>query len=109
VYVLSLYASQEVRTYTKIVRDIYLAMPVLVLNRYARVKCRIVDDMFVPARTRRWNKEAHERSVHGFWDQNPELSCTSFAELKAATNSFHEANLLGQGGFGKVYKVAQFK
>ncbi|XP_008659850.2 G-type lectin S-receptor-like serine/threonine-protein kinase B120 isoform X4 [Zea mays] len=56
------------------------------------------------ARTRRWNKEAHERSVHGFWDQNPELSCTSFAELKAATNSFHEANLLGQGGFGKVYK-----
>jgi hypothetical protein len=59
--------------------------------------------MFLPG-TRR-NKEAHERGVHDFWDQNLELSCISFEDLTSATNSFHEANMLGKGGFGKVYKV----
>ncbi|RCV22151.1 hypothetical protein SETIT_4G197400v2 [Setaria italica] len=39
-----------------------------------------------------------------FWDQNLELSCISFEDITAATNCFHETNMLGQGGFGKVYK-----
>ncbi|CAL5054021.1 unnamed protein product [Urochloa decumbens] len=39
-----------------------------------------------------------------FWDQNLELSCISFEDITAATNSFHETNMLGRGGFGKVYK-----
>ncbi|XP_066376933.1 G-type lectin S-receptor-like serine/threonine-protein kinase B120 isoform X2 [Miscanthus floridulus] len=56
------------------------------------------------SRDTRRNKEAHERSVHDFWDQNLELSCISFEDLTSATNSFHEANMLGKGGFGKVYK-----
>ncbi|XP_040379086.1 G-type lectin S-receptor-like serine/threonine-protein kinase At1g61400 isoform X2 [Oryza brachyantha] len=41
---------------------------------------------------------------HDSWDQNLEFACISFEEVATATNSFHETNMLGQGGFGKVYK-----
>ncbi|CAL5054011.1 unnamed protein product [Urochloa decumbens] len=49
------------------------------------------------------NKEALKAPLT-FWDQNLELSCISFEDITAATNSFHETNMLGRGGFGKVYK-----
>ncbi|CAL5039646.1 unnamed protein product [Urochloa decumbens] len=49
------------------------------------------------------NKEALKAPLT-FWDQNLELSCISFEDITAATNSFHETNMLGKGGFGKVYK-----
>lgn len=29
----------------------------------------------------------------------------SYAELRAATDAFDKANILGQGGYGPVYKV----
>ncbi|CAN6193969.1 unnamed protein product [Urochloa humidicola] len=49
------------------------------------------------------NKEAL-KAPSTFWDQNLELSCISFKDIAAATNSFHDTNMLGRGGFGKVYK-----
>lgn len=34
-----------------------------------------------------------------------DLPLFSFNELATATNSFHNSNKLGQGGFGPVYRV----
>ena len=34
-----------------------------------------------------------------------ELPLLDFEKLVSATNNFHEANKLGQGGFGSVYRV----
>lgn len=34
----------------------------------------------------------------------PKLRIFSFSELKAATRNFRSDTLLGEGGFGKVYK-----
>ena len=34
-----------------------------------------------------------------------ELPLLDLEKLAAATNNFHEANKLGQGGFGPVYRV----
>lgn len=37
-----------------------------------------------------------------------ELPLYSFEKLANATDQFNEANLLGKGGFGPVYKVVSF-
>lgn len=36
--------------------------------------------------------------------ENPNLKVFTFADLKAATRNFKPDTLLGEGGFGKVYK-----
>jgi hypothetical protein len=38
-------------------------------------------------------------------DQSPEPHNLSLKDLKEITNDFSDERLLGQGGFGKVYKV----
>lgn len=38
-------------------------------------------------------------------DKNVELPFISFENIVTATDSFSDHNMLGQGGFGKVYKV----
>uniref|UniRef100_A0A0D9W9Z0 Receptor-like serine/threonine-protein kinase n=1 Tax=Leersia perrieri TaxID=77586 RepID=A0A0D9W9Z0_9ORYZ len=47
----------------------------------------------------------HFNTFHESWDQNLELPNISFEDLTFATNSFNDTNILGKGGFGKVYKV----
>lgn len=43
-------------------------------------------------------------SVSGKFLETPNLKMFSFGDLKAATKSFKSNELLGEGGFGKVYK-----
>lgn len=40
-------------------------------------------------------------------DENIELPLVSFKDIVTATNDFSNENMLGQGGFGKVYKVTK--
>lgn len=48
----------------------------------------------------------------GFGEGSPsegfEFSVVSFSDITTVTNNFHQSFLIGQGGFGKVYKVKSF-
>lgn len=46
----------------------------------------------------------HERHTGSSSDKNNNTYKLTFRELAAATRNFREANLIGEGGFGKVYK-----
>ncbi|XP_037479849.1 G-type lectin S-receptor-like serine/threonine-protein kinase B120 isoform X2 [Triticum dicoccoides] len=46
----------------------------------------------------------HLSTSQEVWDQNLEFQSIMFEDIAAATNSFHDTNVLGKGGFGKVYK-----
>ncbi|KAF7004632.1 hypothetical protein CFC21_019835 [Triticum aestivum] len=46
----------------------------------------------------------HLSTSQEVWDQNLEFQYIMFEDIAAATNSFHDTNVLGKGGFGKVYK-----
>ncbi|XP_037487801.1 receptor-like serine/threonine-protein kinase SD1-8 [Triticum dicoccoides] len=61
-------------------------------------------------RGNRPNKDNQAKSVLGgasnqlIGDENIELPLVSFRDIVTATNDFSNENMLGQGGFGKVYK-----
>ncbi|XBJ05640.1 hypothetical protein VPH35_024386 [Triticum aestivum] len=47
----------------------------------------------------------HLRPSQEVWDQSLEFPRITFEDIAAATNGFHDTNMLGKGGFGKVYKA----
>jgi hypothetical protein len=49
--------------------------------------------------------------VSGAIPQNPSIAVHSvnLATLKHVTGNFSETNIIGQGGFGVVYKVSPFQ
>lgn len=55
----------------------------------------------------------HKEMLQGYMSatelchENRELQFVSFEDILTATQNFSEDNMLGQGGFGKVYKVTQ--
>ncbi|OVA08774.1 Protein kinase domain [Macleaya cordata] len=58
-------------------------------------------DMEISLKTHNVNEESPDQNMLG---DNPDLKIITFKELASATDNFSEANLLGQGGFGSVYK-----
>uniref|UniRef100_A0A0E0DCZ3 non-specific serine/threonine protein kinase n=1 Tax=Oryza meridionalis TaxID=40149 RepID=A0A0E0DCZ3_9ORYZ len=44
---------------------------------------------------------------HELFEQNLEFPYINFEDITTATDNFSDSNVLGKGGFGKVYKVAK--
>ena len=50
-----------------------------------------------------------ESTSNELGDEDLELPFFSFRDIVSATNNFSEGNMLGRGGFRKVYKVTTMK
>ena len=56
-------------------------------------------------------KDTATREVLKLWrieESNSDFMLFDFTQIKEATSNFSEANKLGEGGFGSVYKVIIF-
>ena len=73
-------------------------------------KGRATSLVFRQARHR--NNDVHKEILSAsdeLGDENLDLPFVCFGNIVSATNNFSEDNMLGQGGFGKVYKVTSKK
>ncbi|CAH2034364.1 unnamed protein product [Thlaspi arvense] len=68
-----------------------VAITLLALGLYARRRCRR-------------DKNTRERDLRA---QGLQTVCFTWRQLQTATNDFDQANKLGEGGFGSVFKVCQ--
>ncbi|XP_037482515.1 G-type lectin S-receptor-like serine/threonine-protein kinase At1g11330 [Triticum dicoccoides] len=48
--------------------------------------------------------QGHLSTLQEVWDPSLEFQCISLKDIDTATDSFHDTNVLGKGGFGEVYK-----
>jgi hypothetical protein len=77
-----------------------------------RVRGRATRLAFLQAAERPNSDEAMIGSLsapNDLGDDDFDLPFVSFGDIVSATNNFSEHNKLGQGGFGKVYKVTTVK
>ena len=87
-----------------------LASACMFLVWICSLKGRATSLVFRQARHR--NNDVHKEILSAsdeLGDENLDLPFVCFGNIVSATNNFSEDNMLGQGGFGKVYKVTSKK
>jgi hypothetical protein len=71
--------------------------------------------MDLPTTGGKWKKKESQKKLirryfstsNEFEAENAEFSFVSYEDILSATKHFADSNLLGWGGFGKVYKVKE--
>ncbi|KAF0890874.1 hypothetical protein E2562_004348 [Oryza meyeriana var. granulata] len=95
--------SSKRKTVIKILLPVTACLLLLMMNIFLAWLCKCIG--------KRRKKIIQKKGLLGYvdasnklGDENLDLPFVSFGDIAAATNNFSDDNMLGQGGFGKVYK-----